>query len=565
MTRKILAGLVGVLLLPALLLLVMILLIDPNAYKARLQAAAAQQGVDLVLGGDIRWSFLPRPAFVLAGVDAVVPLNGQRVPFHADGVRLALALAPLFRGQVVFSTLDLSGGSAQLATGDGNVLTVSKTSVQIRDLSTAGEPFPLALSLELGRDDLLVALTVQTGVRVDLASQRFTLQQLLATVDATAAALPSGRQSLALQVVSLQLDRPGDLLAVSGLALQLGGITLRADVAGQQLTGAAQVTLAPLSVTFDNKGALAGRLQWQQGAWRLELAGDQLDPGPWLPAGPQAKARQLPMADILLAASMQDKVLTLQNLSAAIYDGRIKLDGTVDFRQAGKQKLALAAKADGVQLAVLLNDWQQAPSSLVAGVLQLDTRLTASARSQQPWLNTLSGTLGFTVTDLVVDRLNLEKSACEAAAMLQHKPLPAREWPGQTAVRELRGNANLVNGIAFLSPVTARLDSLDLAGKGPVNLINHTLDLALDLTLTGDSQGKNVCDVVNPRLVGIAWPLRCKGNYAEQAGQALCGVDQSRLDKLLLQALGGQLDESMGKKMGEQGRKLKEALQGLFH
>ena len=117
----------------------------------------------------------------------------------------------------------------------------------------------------------------------------------------------------------------------------------------------------------------------------------------------------------------------------------------------------------------------------------------------------------------------------------------------------------------FLSPLAAKLDTLDLNGIGPVNLLDNTMDLKLDLKAVDDRQAVNACEIMNPRLAAISWPLRCRGNFSTQSGKELCSIDQSRLDKLVLQAAEQKLGEKLKEKMGKDGEKLKDALKGLFH
>lgn len=157
---------------------------------------------------------------------------------------------------------------------------------------------------------------------------------------------------------------------------------------------------------------------------------------------------------------------------------------------------------------------------ILAGSLQLDSRLTAMPLSRAGILKTLSGNLQFSVSGMVIDEMNIEKRVCEAAAQLDGKSLSAKQWSEKTELRDTRGTAQLQNGIMFLSPLAAKLDTLDLNGIGPVNLLDNTMDLKLDLKAVDDRQAVNACEIMNPRLAAISWPLRCRGNFSTQAARS---------------------------------------------
>ena len=316
-----------------------------------------------------------------------------------------------------------------------------------------------------------------------------------------------------------------------------------------------RVVLDPLDITVD-KNTINGSIQWQKGTpdhLAIHLKSDTL------------LVQHSTLANVQLDATMDGKKVTLQTLQAEAYEGQVRNNGSIDLSDEKVAQLRLDTEIKGVQLAPLLADWQQKPSRILAGSLQLDSRLTAMPLSRAGILKTLSGNLQFSVSGMVIDEMNIEKRVCEAAAQLDGKSLSAKQWSEKTELRDTRGTAQLQNGIMFLSPLAAKLDTLDLNGIGPVNLLDNTMDLKLDLKAVDDRQAVNACEIMNPRLAEISWPLRCRGNFSTQSGKELCSIDQSRLDKLVLQAAEQKLGEKLKEKMGKDGEKLKDALKGLFH
>jgi AsmA protein len=157
----------------------------------------------------------------------------------------------------------------------------------------------------------------------------------------------------------------------------------------------------------------------------------------------------------------------------------------------------------------------------------------------------LSGDVQLAVDDLVLNTVNLERSVCEAAALLAKQSPPNKQWPDQTALHEVVGAVQIKNGQAYIDPLGAKLDVLTVLGKGPVNLVDNTMDLELDLKLASDNPSAVFCEGMNPALYEIAWPLRCEGNYEMQDGKRLCNIDKSRLEQLALQAARQRLESEL--------------------
>lgn len=260
---------------------------------------------------------------------------------------------------------------------------------------------------------------------------------------------------------------------------------------------------------------------------------------------------------VLLSATVQDNVMTLHELSAVAYQGRIHNSGSITYTNPDKPQLKIDTTVKDVQLSPLLTDLQQAPSKVLAGSLTLDAQSRASLRSQSQLLKSISASANVSVPGLVIDEMNIEQRTCEAAAQFSSKSLSNKQWSPKTELREMDAHIQIANGVMLLSPLSARLDNLSLTGTGVVNLLDSTVDLPLDLVLIGNQQAANFCPAMNERLMGLKWPLRCKGNYVTESGGQLCGIDKSRLDKLILQAATKELE-------GKIGDKVKGALQGLF-
>ena len=404
-----------------------------------------------------------------------------------------------------------------------------------------------ALSMELNIASLLARQIAFSNIAVNDIS--------------TPLVMVDGKQEpFTVQATAVQFDSRADTLTIDEITLQIANLQLTAKIAGQQLRHSPEIIADPLTIEFANGNVhdiqMKGNLQWKAqdaGHAVLNLTGDKL------------LVNHLTFMNVVLAAEMEGNKVTLNNLQADAYGGHIENNGSLllsdtKMSDAKNPKLKLNTSVKGLQLSPFLADLRQTPSKIAAGVLQLDSRLVTVPLSQKKMLNNLSGNVEFAVDGLIIDEVNLERRVCESAALLDGKSLTARQWTNKTALREARGTAQIHNGIAYLAPLTAKMDTLALNGKGPINLLNDTLDLQLDLKLLNDNQAANFCEAMNPRLADISWPLRCEGNYVVENGKDLCGIDQSRLEKLALQAAAEKLQGKMEEKL--EG-KLKDFMRGL--
>ena len=357
------------------------------------------------------------------------------------------------------------------------------------------------------------------------------------------------QQPFTVQATAVQFDSGADTLTIDAITLHIANLQLTAKITGQQLTHSPVIVADPLTVSFANGNIndihLNGNLQWKaQGAGYavLNLIGEKL------------LVNHLTFTNVVLAAEMEGNKITLNNLQADAYGGHIQNNGSLllsDTKTPDTKnpRLKLNTSIKGLQLSPFLADLRQTPSKIAAGILQLDSRLVTVLRNQEKMLSNLSGNVEFSANGLVIDEVNLERRVCESAALLDGKLLSARQWTDKTELREARGAAQIHNGIAYLAPLTAKMDTLALNGKGPINLLNDTLDLQLDLKLLNDNQAANFCEEMNPRLANISWPLHCEGNYVVENGKDLCGIDKSRLEKLALQAAAQKLEGKLEEKL----------------
>ena len=203
-------------------------------------------------------------------------------------------------------------------------------------------------------------------------------------------------------------------------------------------------------------------------------------------------------------------------------------------------------------------------STPVSGLLQLDSQLTTSGNSQRQWVSQLDGKANFELVDGSLPDTNLEQQLCLAIATLNRKAMSQDYSRSNTPFTQLKGSARLNKGTANTPDLRIAIPGLQVNGKGDLDLNHMGLDYRLDIILQGDTRAMpDPACTINPRYVGIEWPIRCRGPLA-QAGQS-CRIDQDGLGKVAARLAGNKITEKLEQELKDKvSPDLKEALKGLF-
>lgn len=263
--KRILLGVAGILVVLIVAVLTLPFLIDPNTFKGPLERAAASQNMELRLEGPIDWQFYPRLGLSLEGV-YIAPLAQANQPLaRAESGTAAVALLPLFSGQVLVDALVLKGLALNLEVdeqGRGNweLLGPQDTTTQEpqEEASTAGGTgFELAVDRILLEDAAITYLDRQSGQELRLSG----LTAQMTDVNLESRGFPltiDGTVQLPDLPNPLQLHLEGTLQANQALdQFAAGDLRFSVQAADQSLTAdaAVQVSLAPL-LTYQGRIAV---------------------------------------------------------------------------------------------------------------------------------------------------------------------------------------------------------------------------------------------------------------------------------------------------------------------
>ena len=238
-------------------------------------------------------------------------------------------------------------------------------------------------------------------------------------------------------------------------------------------------------------------------------------------------------------------VLHITDLSGGIYGGKFKLD----------TKLNLSGKTPAASFKTQLKNidlTQAAPQQQdVSGRINLDFSGTTAGDNADALLTNLNGSGQFSVIDPVIRKMNVERSYCELASLVEGERFEGgatapKTWPGYTSLGELRGDLSIAKQIVTLSQLKTSLGNLAITGNGRIQLQPQIFDMRITTNLQGDRTSETGCVVKSKRIRNRDIPLHCKGSFAEN-GQSQCQPDEAFVKRLLAEKLSEKISEKLFK------------------
>lgn len=206
------------------LIVILFLAVDPNTLKPVLRDAAADQGIELELPGDLGWKFWPSVGFSL-GQLSMRQAGSDEPLLGASNASVSVQLMPLFKRKILVDGIDVEDATVNLLVDHDGVnnwskigspaetdaapettdttttaaelsvarvrfanttltyrdlqndqdIRVSRMNIEARDVAIDGHPFPVDLSLDAQIDQLPpVTLELDGEISLDLDRQQFT-------------------------------------------------------------------------------------------------------------------------------------------------------------------------------------------------------------------------------------------------------------------------------------------------------------------------------------------------------------------------------------------------------
>ena len=275
----------------------------------------------------------------------------------------------------------------------------------------------------------------------------------------------------------------------------------------------------------------------------------------------QLTVQKLLIQNAALKTSALEGVVKLDSLRGDLYNGNFEVKGNLDVRP----DVPLASVQTRIAKVPVERFIQaQGETPPLRGLLTLNSDLTGKGNSEKALIDSLNGTASFALNNGVLVNANLEQQLCRGIATLNRKSLSGEPRGKDTPFQQLNGNLVFRNGVASNPDLKVRTPGLTVNGEGDIDLRVLGMDYRVGIIIEGDKSDMPdpACEV-NPRFVGIEWPVQCRGPL--ELGAKACRLDNDGLGKVAARLAGDRIGDKIDEKLGDKvSPELKDAIKGLF-
>ncbi|MBX9705470.1 MAG: AsmA-like C-terminal region-containing protein, partial [Gammaproteobacteria bacterium] len=174
----------------------------------------------------------------------------------------------------------------------------------------------------------------------------------------------------------------------------------------------------------------------------------------------------------------------------------------------------------------------------ISGTANFSMNLNAAGDTPDRLIRTLAGNGNFSLSDGMIQGINIDYQIQRAQALLQKSSQPAPATGNNTPIGAMTGTFSVKNGIAHNDDLMIKTPAAQATGAGDINLPQRSMDYTLTLTTTrvGQLQGQKV-------------PLRIIGPFSNLS----YNLDVAAI---VQQVAKQKIQEQIGKSLGDQGQKL---------
>ena len=250
----------------------------------------------------------------------------------------------------------------------------------------------------------------------------------------------------------------------------------------------------------------------------------------------EIKANKIIMNNVKLNVDNQDGIATFKDLNFDFANGHITATGTANGKQKTPQ-IKLNTKINNINLNSFFTQMDMAYD--LDGIFNASGILETNSLTTNKLLENLKGNANIVITNAKLNNINIQNIIESAAAKYGNGNDKSGNQKKYTEFHKINTNAYLNQGNIELNSLNANSETLDIiSGSGKVGMLNHDLDVNLNIKLLGGWNSKS--DTI-AKLQKVTIPLRIYGQFSNlryqlDIAQILSDVFsdklQQRLDKL---------------------------------
>jgi len=246
-----------------------------------------------------------------------------------------------------------------------------------------------------------------------------------------------------------------------------------------------------------------------------------------------------------LAAQLRanEGVIALSEVTGTLHQGQLAASATFNGR-LNTATLNTSGELTGLDLAAALAAMESA--DLLGGQASLQWQLSSRGTTLNELTAALNGPVELTTDEVTLKGTSVEKLICQTVALINQEKLSTNFGP-DTRLQTLEASLDIADGRAMLSPLRAELTGVALNGSGYFDLLEQNFDTTFAARLAPELGELDAACRVNKRLVGLDFPVNCRGSLSDPPGQ-WCKVDSEAILKDLALSEGKRkLEKKAGK------------------
>ncbi len=271
------------------------------------------------------------------------------------------------------------------------------------------------------------------------------------------------------------------------------------------------------------------------------------------------KTAGLNVTDIHLVGASAGSTINIKDFSAKTLGGAIVAKIKLGQLTGKNPSASFNAQLTDISLEEASRTF--ADNADIEGLLSAEVNGQSSGATTDQLFDRLSVQGTMTLVEPALKKINIEKSYCDLAALVEK--IPRREtWPPGTRLNKTEGRFSMRGRSLLLDNLDTGVGNLTLAANGEIDFGAGTFNVLATTRLNGDRTSENGCVVESTKLRNRDIPLRCKDSFAK-AGAGSCRPDGDIVKKLatdkILEKIGdkSRLNE-------ETGKTVEGLLKGLF-